>query len=116
MQFGCLFDGRENWRGACGGSSREGIPELRGRVEWPEQGRSTLVLAPFISGHSTATLMLEGGAGLRYIQALLGHVSLSTTQIYTHVSIGKLCRLHQQPHPARLPRHSGGPRSSPRLR
>jgi len=51
--------------------------------------------------HSTATLMLEGGAEIRYIQALLGHVSLSTTQIYTHVSIGKLCQVHQQTHPAR---------------
>jgi len=52
--------------------------------------------------HSTATLMLEGGAGLRYIQALLGHVSLSTTQIYTHVSIPKLCEVHRRTHPAQL--------------
>ena len=51
--------------------------------------------------HTAATLMLEGGADVRYIQAMLGHESLSTTQIYTHVSIGKLREVHEQTHPAR---------------
>jgi len=52
--------------------------------------------------HSAATLMLEGGADVRYIQAMLGHTSLATTQIYTHVSIAKLREVHEKTHPARL--------------
>jgi len=52
--------------------------------------------------HATATLMLDAGADVRYIQALLGHSKLSTTAIYTHVSIAKLCEVHQRTHPARL--------------
>ena len=47
-----------------------------------------------------ATLMLEGGADIRYIQAMLGHVRLDTTQIYTHVSIRKLKQVHEATHPA----------------
>ncbi|MFO7904568.1 MAG: tyrosine-type recombinase/integrase [Pirellulaceae bacterium] len=49
--------------------------------------------------HTTATLMLEAGADVRFIQALLGHESLKTTQIYTHVSIPQLRRVHARTHP-----------------
>jgi len=59
--------------------------------------------------HTAATLMLEGGADVRYIQALLGHTRLSTTQIYTHVSITKLREVHERTHPARLFREPGSP-------
>jgi len=52
--------------------------------------------------HTMATLMLEGGADVRYIQAMLGHVSLATTQVYTHVTITKLREVHERTHPARL--------------
>jgi integrase/recombinase XerD len=53
--------------------------------------------------HTAATLMLEGGADIRFIQALLGHASLDTTQIYAQVSIGKLAEIHAATHPgARL--------------
>jgi integrase/recombinase XerD len=53
--------------------------------------------------HTMATLMLEGGADIRYIQAMLGHVRLDTTQIYTHVSIRMLKQVHTATHPgARL--------------
>jgi integrase/recombinase XerD len=53
--------------------------------------------------HTMATLMLEGGADIRYIQAMLGHVRLDTTQIYTHVSIRMLKQIHTTTHPgARL--------------
>jgi len=59
--------------------------------------------------HTTATLMLEAGADVRFIQALLGHESLTTTQIYTHVSIPQLRRVHAKTHPAwRLYRHGNG--------
>jgi integrase/recombinase XerD len=54
--------------------------------------------------HAMATHMLENGADIRYIQAMLGHSELSTTQIYTQVSIGKLKEIHQATHPARLVR------------
>jgi len=50
--------------------------------------------------HACATHMLENGADIRYIQALLGHADLSTTQIYTHVSIAKLKEVHAATHPA----------------
>ena len=53
--------------------------------------------------HTAATLMLENGADIRYIQALLGHAMLSTTETYTQVSIRKLKEVHALTHPgARL--------------
>jgi integrase/recombinase XerD len=54
--------------------------------------------------HAMATHMLENGADIRFIQAMLGHSELSTTQIYTQVSIGKLKEIHAATHPARLER------------
>ena len=54
--------------------------------------------------HAMATHMLENGCDIRYIQAMLGHSELSTTQIYTHVAIGKLQAVHALTHPARLER------------
>lgn len=51
--------------------------------------------------HTMATLMLEGGADVRYVQAMLGHSQLSTTEIYTHVSIRKLKEVHDRTHPAK---------------
>ncbi len=49
--------------------------------------------------HTMATLMLEGGADIRYIQAILGHRRLSTTQVYTKVSIKQLKIVHERTHP-----------------
>ena len=54
--------------------------------------------------HACATHMLEGGADIRFIQAMLGHANLETTEIYTHVSIDKLIEVHRATHPSRLTR------------
>jgi integrase/recombinase XerD len=54
--------------------------------------------------HACATHMLENGADIRYIQALLGHADLSTTEVYTRVSILQLKAVHDRTHPARLQR------------
>lgn len=50
--------------------------------------------------HTMATLMLEGGADIRFIQEMLGHSKLSTTQMYTQVSIRMLKQIHTATHPA----------------
>ena len=52
--------------------------------------------------HAMATHMLDNGADLRFIQMMLGHSELSTTEIYTHVSIEKLREIHAATHPAKL--------------
>ena len=54
--------------------------------------------------HTMATLLLENGADIRYIQEMLGHAELETTQIYTLVSIRKLKEIHTASHPARMER------------
>ncbi len=50
--------------------------------------------------HAMATLMLENGADIRFIQMMLGHANLETTEIYTHVSIRKLKEIHAATHPS----------------
>jgi integrase/recombinase XerD len=57
--------------------------------------------------HACATHMLENGADIRYIQALLGHADLSTTEVYTRVSILQLKAVHERTHPARMPGAGG---------
>jgi integrase/recombinase XerD len=59
--------------------------------------------------HTLATVMLEGGADVRYIQEMLGHERLDTTQVYTQVSIRALKAIHNATHPAaRLRRKDAG--------
>ena len=54
--------------------------------------------------HTMATLMLENGADVRFVQVMLGHAQLTSTQVYTQVAIRALKEIHTATHPARLER------------
>ena len=93
-------------RGTCDRMfvSRNGKPLDRHRIYRLLRARGKAAgltgdLSPHMLRHSFATHLLEGGAGIRVVQELLGHVSVQTTQVYTHVDRAALKQVHKKFHP-----------------
>lgn len=74
-------------------SIRKALNEVVQKIELPKK------VTPHVFRHSFATRMLENGADLRIVQELLGHASISNTQIYTHISNSRLKSVYETSHP-----------------
>jgi len=89
--------------------SLRGSPLTRQWV-WHLVKMSNSSASPHTLRHSCATHMVEHGADLRSVQLMLGHADISTTQVYTHLALGRLKAVHRQHHP-RATRRAGEPKA-----
>lgn len=97
-----LRDGRPTL--ARGGMQRALFLSVRGKpltaqVVWTVVKKSNATASPHRLRHSCATHMVEHGADLRSVQLLLGHADIATTQVYTHLALGRLKEVHREHHP-----------------
>ncbi|GGG91240.1 tyrosine recombinase [Silvibacterium dinghuense] len=78
--------------------SVRGLPLTRQWI-WQLVRSSNATASPHKLRHSCATHMVEGGADLRTVQTILGHADIATTQVYTHLALGRLKEVHRSHHP-----------------
>ena len=93
--------------------SLRGAPLTRGWI-WSLVKMADNNASPHMLRHSCATHMVEHGADLRSVQLMLGHADISTTQVYTHLALGRLKQVHREHHP-RAKRAVAEPQPTPAL-
>jgi hypothetical protein len=91
---------------------RSSISRVKERIDGAKLGKTG---ACHLFRHTMATLMHENGADIRFIQEMLGHARLETTQIYTQVSIRTLQQVHTATHPAATLEHHSALEAMPRI-
>ena len=88
--------------------SLRGMPLTRQWI-WALVKMSNKGASPHMLRHSCATHMVEHGADLRSVQTMLGHADISTTQVYTHLALGRLKAVHREHHPRAKKHADDGP-------